>query len=128
MSFVDKLVAFERDKLKKQIAAFGKEFIFSRYAVNDFNEPVKSLPPREVCTVNGIYHDSFNSYVSRNISDGATVAKTFQPMLLCLFEDAALLNKDDFIEIGEKVYKVVSIKNINNLNYGCEVSFEVDNG
>ena len=39
MSYLTKIVAFERDKLRKQILMYGKNYIFKREQLNEYKEP-----------------------------------------------------------------------------------------
>ena len=48
-------------------------------------------------------------------------------MIVCLLEDATLLHVDDFVEIGDEKYRIISLNNVNNLNYAVEISLEVLN-
>lgn len=48
-------------------------------------------------------------------------------MIVCLLEDATLLHVDDFVEIGDEKYRIISLDNVNNLNYAVEISLEVLN-
>ena len=48
-------------------------------------------------------------------------------MIVCLLEDAVLLHVDDFVEIGDEKYRIISLNNVNNLNYAVEISLEVLN-
>ena len=73
MSYLTKIVAFERDKLRKQIQMYGKNYIFKREQLNEYKEPTGEVDV--VSPVVGIYHDAFGSYTSRQITEGAVVAK-----------------------------------------------------
>ena len=124
MSYLTKIVAFERDKLRKQIQMYGKNYIFKREQLNEYKEPTGEVDV--VSPVVGIYH-AFGSYTSRQITEGAVVAKNQTPMIVCLLEDAVLLHVDDFVEIGDEKYRIISLNNVNNLNYAVEISLEVLN-
>lgn len=125
MSYLTKIVAFERDKLRKQILMYGKNYIFKREQLNEYKEPTGEVDI--VSPVFGIYHDTFGGYTSRQIAEGAVVAKNQIPMIVCLLEDAVLLHVDDFVEIGDEKYRIISLNNVNNLNYAVEISLEVLN-
>ena len=120
----EKLIAFARNSLVKQLAAVGQEYEIKRFPKNDFGEPLISGDLLDVCIVTAIYHDSHGGYSSQNLSDGAKVTKIVQPMLLCLKEDCSDVEKDDLVFIQQQQYKIIAIKDINNYDFACDILLE----
>lgn len=123
--YMRQLIAVEVNRLKKQIALSGTSLTFMRDVLNEYNEPTgESI---EIATISGVYHDTFNNHVVRNLHDGATIYRTFEPMFLCLKDEAGLLNIDDYAIIDDIKYRVNDLKDVNNLGYAIDISFEVYN-
>ena len=120
---VQSLIEFEKNKLKYGIATHGTALTFFRDILNEFNEPTGDAA--EIITITGIYHDIFNGYVSKNVQDGAEITKNYQPMFLCLKDDSGLLNIGDYTVIDNIKYRVNDLKDVNNLGYAIDISFEV---
>ena len=120
---VQSLIEFEKNKLKYGIATHGTALTFFRDILNEFNEPTGDAA--EIVTITGIYHDTFNGYVSKNVQDGEKKTKNYQPMFLCLKDDTVLLNIGDYTVIDNIKYRVNDLKDVNNLGYAIDISFEV---
>lgn len=124
MVMIEKLIAFARNSLAKELAAIGQEYEVKRVPKNDFGEPLISGDLLDVCTVKAIYHDSHGGYSTQNLSDGAKVTKIVQPMLLCLKEDCSDVEKDDLVFIQQQQYKIIAIKDVNNYDFACDILLE----
>ena len=90
--------------------------------VNEFKEP--SDKAEIVVELKGIYHESIG-YVKRETSDGGTVRKKPQPMILTEWEKVAALQVDDFTIIDGKRYSVTSVKDVKKLGIYGDISLEV---
>lgn len=123
---------FEAYKLRRELKRSGRTYKFERPKTNDFNEPTKEFDL--VGQLTGLYHEQ-NEFVS--ITTGMTQSNTAQfrtkkmPMILCLYEDAALLKLQvgDRVKINSNTFRVVNVANIQEWNIVADISLEVaDNG
>lgn len=118
---------FLRNKINRQIKQNGSKYIFKRYGVDEYdqltNEIVKEMP------IKGLFHETIN-HVQQILSesDGARITDVPQSYILCLFNDGDQIKMDDFVEINERIYKVVNKTNIGNFNvaYDINLRMEVD--
>lgn len=119
---------FLRNKIRRQIKWNGQEFIFKRYALNDYSEIDYNTVDKEFI-VNGIFHEGGGYGGMLNIElferDGARTTTKMKPMILCLYEDGKDLDMDDIVEISDYKYKIVDKQDIKNLNVAYEISMEV---
>ena len=120
-----KQALFLRNKLIRQIKMNGKEYTFYRYGEDDYKQ--RNQEPEEISTVFGVFHktNSSDSYLMSKVSDATQISAKPKPMMLLLYEDGLDLQKDDFVMINEKQFKVVTKQNVQELNIAFEVSLEV---
>lgn len=118
---------FLRNKINRQIKQNGSKYIFKRYGVDEYNqltnEIVKEMP------IKGLFHETVN-HVQQILSesDGARITDVPQSYILCLFNEGDQIKMDDFVEINERIYKVISKTNVGNFNvaYDINLRMEVD--
>ena len=112
---------FLKNKVNRQINQNGQLFVFVRYGEDDYHQV--SDEPTEEIELRGIYHTS-NSFVQVSTSDGASIKRKPQPMILCLYEEGKEIKENDTVVIGEDTYKVVDVNNINAFNAVIDISLE----
>ena len=120
---------FEAYKIKRELKRSGIEYEFKRTKRNNFGEPIKG-EFESVGKLKGLYHEQ-NSTVQITTGDTTQVRTKKIPMILCLYEDTALLALQigDFIELNSKRMKVTGVTNIQEWNIISDISLEVvDNG
>ncbi len=120
-----------RNKIKRQIEWNGQEFVFTRYALNEYEEIDYSKVDKEF-HLKGIFHEGGGYGGMLNIQvyerDGARTLTKMKPMILCLYEDGKDLDMDDEVIISDYKYKVVDKNDVKNLKVAFEISLEIDNG
>ena len=113
---------FEAYKLRRELKRSGKEYEFKRAKLNKFKEPTGES--EFAVKLFGLYHE-LNSYVVASTGDTTRTRTKKTPMILCLYEDAATLKVDDFVEINSKKMKVTGIVNIQEWSVIADISLEV---
>ena len=119
---------FEAYKIKRELKKSGIKYEFKRLKGNQFGEP--SNDEEDVGFVNGLYHEQ-NSNVEIATGDTTQVRTKKSPMILCLYEDVALLalKIGDVVHFNNKTFKVSGVVNIQEWNIVADISLEViDNG
>ena len=119
---------FEAYKIKRELKRSGIEYQFKRKGMNDFGEPTDEF--EEVGKFKGLYHEE-NSNIQITTNDTTQVRTKKIPMILCLYEDAALaaLKVGDVVKINSKTFKVTGVVNIQEWSIIADISLEVvDNG
>ena len=119
---------FEAYKIKRELKKSGIKYEFKRLNGNQFGEP--SNDEEDVGFVNGLYHEQ-NSNVEITTGDTTQVRTKKIPMVLCLYEDVALLalKIGDVVHFNNKTFKVTGVVNIQEWNIVADISLEViDNG
>lgn len=121
---------FLRNKLERQIKWNGQPFKFIRYKRNDFHEITDEV--EKEFNFNGVFHEGGGYGGMLNIEmygrDGGKTVTKMKPMVLALYEDSIEVDTDDYVNIGDYIYKVVEKNDIKNLHIAFEISLEVDNG
>lgn len=120
---------FEAAKLKKELKTSGINYEFKRLKVNDFGEPIPGVD-EVVATIKGLYHEQ-NSNIQITTGDTTQVRTKKIPMVLCLYDDAALaaLRVGDVVKINNKTFKMTGVVNIQEWSIIADISLEVvDNG
>ena len=119
---------FEAYKIKRELKKSGIKYEFKRLNGNQFGEP--SNDEEDVGFVNGLYHEQ-NSNVEITAGDTTQVRTKKIPMVICLYEDVALLalKIGDVVHFNNKTFKVTGVVNIQEWNIVADISLEVvDNG
>ena len=120
---------FEAAKLKRELKMSGINYEFKRLKVNDFGEPIPGVN-EVVATIKGLYHEQ-NSNIQITTGDTTQVRTKKIPMVLCLYDDAALaaLRVGDVVKINNKTFKMTGVVNIQEWSIIAAISLEVvDNG
>ncbi len=115
---------FEAYKIKRELKRSGIDYEFKRLVVNDFGEPVGE--PIVIGTIRGLYHEQ-NGSIQITTGDTTQVRTKKIPMILCLYEDTALLalQAGDTVTINAKTFKVTGVVNIQEWNIISDISLEV---
>lgn len=119
---------FEAYKIKRELKRSGIDYEFKRIGKNDFGEPIGEL--ESIGVLKGLYHEQ-NGSVQITTGDTTQVRTKKIPMILCLYEDAALLTLEvgNIVVINAKTFKVTGVVNIQEWNIISDISLEVvDNG
>lgn len=112
--------AFQLNKVRRLIHTQGQRFTFERPALNDFGEPNGQA---ELITISGVFHET-SSYVSKQKVESTTIRSKSSPMILCLWQDALLLQGTDVLRYNGKFYVVTEVKNIAESNVAADLSLE----
>lgn len=118
---------FLKNKISRQIKQNGSAYVFKRFGTDEYGQLTDEV--EVTFDVKGIFHETIHHV--QNVlteSDGARVIVTPSSYILCLFEDGDPIRIDDFVEINEKIYKVVNKINVGNFNiaYDINLRMEVD--
>lgn len=119
--------SFDIAKVRRAIKTHGKVFIFTRQALNKFNEPTEESENLE--SIHGLFHQT-RSWIEQKTSEGTIKRSKPQPQILTLVDEAVKsLKIGDKLEYCGNTYKVSGIDNINNLDIAYDISLEmIDNG
>lgn len=113
--------SFERHKLNQFIQSQGKTYTFVAYGKNQFGEPDEV---EYSVNISGVYHET-QGYVTSSASDGSNVKTKPDSLIMCLFEDSIELSVGMVVTIGDKDYKIIDLRDVNNLGVACDISLEV---
>lgn len=114
---------FEAYKIRREIKRSGETYTFKRPVLNEFGEP--SGDEIEVGSLRGLYHERDSNI--RLMTGDTTQTRTKKlPMILCIYEDAKTLNLQlgDKLYLNDKIFKVVSLVNIQEWNIIGDLSLE----
>lgn len=114
---------FEAYKLKRELKKSGINYEFKRLNTNKFGEPICENPEL-IATICGLYHEQ-NSNIQITSGDTTQVRTKKIPMILCLYDNAALLAPGDIVKINEKTFKVTGVVNIQEWSIIGDISLEV---
>lgn len=119
---------FEAYKIKREITRSGINYELKRDVLNKANEPTGVT--EKVGELKGLYHEQSASV--RIVTGDTTQVRTKKiPMILCLYDDVALLKLKvkDFVTINGKRFNVTGVTNIQEWSIISDISLEViDNG
>lgn len=113
--------SLERYKVLKAINTYGQIYQFHFKSKNEFNEPTGG---ESSFTLRGIYHET-QGYVTSTASDGSNVKTKPNSLILCMKEDASQIAVGMTTEIREKEYRVVDLRDVENLGLFYDISLEV---
>ena len=115
--------SFERAKLRRFIARWGKPYKIQRHDLNDYGEPTIGFSV--VASIKGVYHEARHSYMEENAIDSGLHTQEIESLLLCMIdEDSNRIVSGDYLFIGEKRYVVTKKKDVNNFGLGYDISLE----
>lgn len=112
---------FEKHKLIRFIRSLGQSYTFIAPGTNQFGEPTGQ---KEVVEVSGVYHET-QGYVTSSATDGSNIKSKPDSLIMCLVEDATELTTGMVVTIRDKDYKVIDLRDVNNLGVACDISLEV---
>lgn len=112
---------FIRNKLLRALNENGCDYEFTLRTVDEYNQPVDGRK----LTLRGVYHEQ-NSFITVASSDSASVQRKKSPMILCLFEDASLINQGDKVTIEGVLYRVSGVLNIQDYGIVADISLEME--
>lgn len=117
---------FEAYKIRREIKRSGETYTFKRPVLNEFGEP--SGDEIEVGSLRGLYHEQYErgSNIRLMTGDTTQIRTKKLPMILCIYEDAKTLNLQlgDKLYLNDKIFKVVSLVNIQEWNIIGDLSLE----
>lgn len=115
---------FEAYKIKRELKRSGREFEFVRQKKNEFKEFIDES--ESVGKLIGLYHEQ-NGSISISLGDTTQTRTKKTPMILCLYEDASLLNLQvgDVVQINGKTFKLTGVVNVQEWNIISDISLEV---
>ena len=112
---------FEKHKLTRFIKTQGRTYTFTGSWKNQFGEPTETSKTVEVP---GVYHET-QGYVTSSAMDGANIKTKPDALIMCLVEDSTGLEGDMKVTIRDKDYRVVNLRDVNNLGVACDISLEL---
>lgn len=113
--------AFERQKIRRLIVMQGKEYLFYRPVLNDFNEPTGEA--LEI-PVTGAFHRVVN-HISVMTTQGASVQSKPTPYILCLYEDGKSIKEGDFVMLDGMEHRVTGVTDVNLWGFAIDISLEL---
>lgn len=117
---------FEAYKIRREIKRSGETYTFKRPVLNEFGEP--SGDEIEVGSLRGLYHERYerDSNIRLMTGDTTQIRTKKLPMILCIYDDAKVLNLQlgDKLYLNDKIFKVVSLVNIQEWNIIGDLSLE----
>lgn len=117
---------FEAYKIRREIKRSGETYTFKRPSLNEFGEP--SGDEIEVGSLRGLYHEQYgrDSNIRLMTGDTTQIRTKKLPMILCIYDDAKTLNLQlgDKLYLNDKIFKVVSLVNIQEWNIIGDLSLE----
>lgn len=116
--------AFEANKIKRCVNTVGTLFDFNRKAKNLFGEFDNDAV--QIISLKGVYHQQ-SSHISVSESTGTRTKSKPIPMILTTWElfEAEPILLDDTVVLNDKKYLVNGVTNIQEGNYGADISLEV---
>lgn len=114
---------FEAYKLKRELKKSGINYEFKRFHSNKFDEPDYTRAVDVAC-ICGLYHEQ-SSNIQITTGDTTQVRTKKIPMILCLYDDTALLTTGDYVTINGKKFKVTGVVNIQEWGIIGDISLEV---
>ena len=115
---------FEQAKLKRLLSTYGIEYHFERLEKNEFGEPSVPRTPSKTVDVVGMYHEQ-SQVVQMSTSNGTRYRTEKRPLILAEYDVASKLVVDDRLVHNGVEYKVVGVRNINDIGVYGDISLEV---
>lgn len=113
-------VLFQLNKVRRLLRTQGQEFTFARVSLNEFGEPDGQT---EFVVITGVYHET-TSYLQKSKVESTTIRTKASPMILCLWDEAQLLQHTDELDFNGKTYTISEVKNIAEANIVADISLE----
>ena len=115
---------FEQAKLKRLLSTYGKRYRFERLERNQFGEVATPRVVSSTVEIVGIYHEQSQS-VQITTGNEVRYRTEKQPFILARYDVASQLAVDDVLSIDDVGYKVVGVRNVNNIGVYGDISLEV---
>lgn len=113
--------SFERHKLIRFIKSQGRTYTFTAPGTNQFGEPTGQ---EKTVKVSGVYHET-QGYVTNSATDGSNIKSKPDSLIMCLVEDTVGLVGGMTVTISGKEYRIVDLRDVNNLGVACDISLEL---
>ena len=113
--------SFERHKLIRFIKSQGRTYTFTAPGTKLFGEPTGQ---KKTVEVSGVYHET-QGYVTGYVVESSNLKSKPESLIMCLMEDTVELVRDMMVTIGDKDYRVVDLRDVNNLGVACDISLEL---
>lgn len=114
-------LSFEKHKLLRFIKSQGRPYTFIGLGKNQFGEP---LGETKTVEIRGVYHES-QGYVTNTATNGSNIKSKPSSLIMCPREDSLSLERDMSTTIQDKEYKIVDLRDVNNLGVACDISLEL---
>lgn len=116
---------FLKNKISRQIKQNGSSYIFKRFDTDEYGQKLDEIINE--FHFDGLFHETVHHIQNALAeSDGARIVDIPASYILCLFEDGEPIKIDDFVEINEKIYKVVNKVNVGNFNIAYDISLRME--
>lgn len=116
-----KALAFELNKLRRVIRVQGFSYTFKRDVLNDMNEPTGE--ETNVAVLRGVFHET-TQHIAVTGSDAASIQSKQVPAIMALYDDAKAIQQGDHVDIGDRVYTVTGVLDVNKWGIAADISLE----
>lgn len=118
--------SFQLNKVSRFIKLYGEEFVFERFQLNKYREPIKDDPehPPQTVRIVGAYHE-VNSQVSFATSEGTVTRTEPQPRILCMPNEGSKVKTGDEVTYKGIRYKAVDPSDLGMQGVCIDISLEV---
>lgn len=113
---------FPLQVVKQNIKQHGTTYTFQRYKKDSRGQETSEL--EEVCKLSALFHIS-KGYVTKTIGDSGFTRAKGQPMLLCVTEDANLIQTKDIVIVKSFLYRVTEKNDLNQEGIITDISLEL---
>lgn len=111
--------------IKRNIEKHGIEISFKRKPKNAYGEIDNNTDFSVIATIRGIFHESNNFFNAVIMADKGSVETKKTPAILTVFENKALLQKDDICDINGTQYRITSFYDADLSNKFVDISLEL---
>lgn len=121
-------LALQVAQMRTDLRFHGANYVFTKTLSdkNDFGEPIEGKPIE--IKLRGLFHTE-RSPIQINVGDGGAVKVKDNPMILCAYADGAEVTKGFEVTIGQTLYRVKALTDIEQLHKWLDISLEaVENG
>lgn len=116
------MLNYELHFVRREIETYGKEYIFYRKMLDKYKQDTGEH--EEVGKIRCLYHTE-KGYVSESVGDFGRTRERGAPKLLTVFDSHFMIKKNDLVEVNGKVFEVVDLNNVGELNIVVDLSLEV---
>lgn len=111
---------FGKYQIEKFIRYNGTHYTLTLPKLNQFREPEGEDTTYKL---RGVYHES-HTYLKESSSDGGTVRSKTSPYILCSHIHYPNIKVGMRVRIGNTLYRVTGVQDLNHLNVACDISIE----